>query len=91
MTRKIKAPDNKLVLRLMKSEEKTESGFYVPTTIGSDVKVGKLVAGSLPIDVPDESKWDVYFKKSQSTEIKVDDENLYVVDVDKILLYIENV
>lgn len=88
---KIKAPNNKLVLELPEVEKKTESGFYVPVTVNNyDVVVGKVVAGTLPIDVPVDSKWDVYFKKSHATEIKVDEKVLYVIDVEKVLLYKEN-
>lgn len=88
---KIKAPANKLVLELLEVKEKTSSGFYMPTiTNNNDVVIGKVVAGTLPIDVPADSKWDVYFKKSHATEIKVDEKVLYVIDVEKVLLYKEN-
>lgn len=89
---KIKAPANKLVLELLEVKEKTSSGFYMPTITNNynDVVVGKVVAGTLPIDVPTDSKWDVYFKKSHATEIKVDEKVLYVIDVEKVLLYKEN-
>lgn len=90
---RIEVNEDKLVLELVNTQEsKTDSGFYRPISEkNEDVVAGEIIAGTAHIDAISYFKecWLVYFRKSQATEVKIENKVFYVLEKSKVLFYKE--
>jgi len=86
---KIKPLGERIVVKPLKQEEKTEGGIYLPETASKDKpQRGKVIA--VGPDFKDVKKGDtVIFAKYGGTEIKVDEEDYLVLGVDDVLAIAE--
>jgi len=86
---KIKPLGERIVVKPMKQEEKTEGGIYLPETASKEKpQRGDVIA--VGADFKGVKKGDkVIFAKYGGTEIKVDDEEYLVLGEDDVLAILE--
>lgn len=93
----LKPIGDKVIVEIMKSKEKTETGIYLPDTAQEKPQEGKIVAvgsgkvlpsgksASLDVKVGDE----IIFAKYTGNEIKLDGRDYLIVNNDEILAVID--
>lgn len=93
---KIKPLGDRVVVKVLESEEKTKSGIVIPDTAKEKPQEGKVVAvGSgeivdgkkVPLEVKEGDK--VIYSKYAGTEVKVDDEEYLILRQSDILAILE--
>jgi len=86
---KIKPLGERIVVRALKQEEKTEGGIYLPDTASKDKpQQGEVIA--VGPDFKGVKKGDkVIFAKYGGTEIKIEEEEYLILGVDDVLAVAE--
>lgn len=95
---KLKPLGDHVIVKPSKPEEVTKSGIILPSNSNEKPEQGEVIAvgpgkanedgdGRLPMDVKVGDR--VVFKKYAPDEIKIDDEEVYVLSADDIIAVIE--
>ncbi|WGS64464.1 co-chaperone GroES [Marinitoga aeolica] len=88
---KVKPLGNRLLIKPVIEEKKTEGGIVLPDTAKEKPMRAEVVAiGNIDDDVEINVGDHVIFAKYSGTEIKVDDEDYILIDVDDILAKYED-
>lgn len=87
----VKPLGNRLLIKPVVEEKKTEGGIVLPDTAKEKPMRAEVVAlGTLDDDVDINVGDYVIFAKYSGTEIKIDDEDYILIDVDDILAKYED-
>jgi chaperonin GroES len=87
----VKPLGNRLLIKPVVEEKKTEGGIVLPDTAKEKPMRAEVVAlGTLDDDVDINVGDHVIFAKYSGTEIKIDDEDYILIDVDDILAKYED-
>jgi chaperonin GroES len=93
---KIKPLGDRVVVKVIESEEKTKSGIVIPDTAKEKPQEGKVVAvgtgeivdgKKIPLEVKEGDK--VIYSKYAGTEVKLDDEEYLILRQSDILAILE--
>ncbi|AEX86279.1 molecular chaperone GroES [Marinitoga sp. 1135] len=88
---KVKPLGNRLLIKPVIEEKKTEGGIVLPDTAKEKPMRAEVVAiGTIDDDVEINVGDHVVFAKYSGTEIKIDDEDYIIIDVDDILAKYED-
>ncbi|GAB6189530.1 co-chaperone GroES [Marinitoga arctica] len=88
---KVRPLGNRLLIKPVIEEKKTEGGIVLPDTAKEKPMRAEVVAiGNIDDDVEINVGDHVIFAKYSGTEIKVDDEDYILIDVDDILAKYED-
>ncbi|OQY09993.1 MAG: co-chaperone GroES [Marinitoga sp. 4572_148] len=88
---RVKPLGNRLLIKPVIEEKKTEGGIVLPDTAKEKPMRAEVVAiGTIDDDVEINVGDHVIFAKYSGTEIKVDDEDYILIDVDDILAKYED-
>ncbi|KLO23737.1 molecular chaperone GroES [Marinitoga sp. 1197] len=88
---KVKPLGNRLLIKPVIEEKKTEGGIVLPDTAKEKPMRAEVVAvGNIDDDVEINVGDHVIFAKYSGTEIKIDDEDFILIDVDDILAKYED-
>ncbi|MBF4695010.1 co-chaperone GroES [Fusibacter ferrireducens] len=84
----LKPLGNRVIIKKLEAEEKTASGIVLPTQAKEKPQLAEIVA--IGKDVEDVKIGDkVVFKKYVGTEIKVDNEEVTICEMEDILAILE--
>ncbi|SHE98510.1 chaperonin GroES [Marinitoga hydrogenitolerans DSM 16785] len=88
---KVRPLGNRLLIKPVIEEKKTEGGIVLPDTAKEKPMRAEVVAvGNIDDDVEINVGDHVIFAKYSGTEIKIDDEDYILIDVDDILAKYED-
>jgi len=88
---KVRPLGNRLLIKPVIEEKKTEGGIVLPDTAKEKPMRAEVVAvGSIDDDVEINVGDHVIFAKYSGTEIKIEDEDFILIDVDDILAKYED-
>ncbi|KLO22157.1 co-chaperone GroES [Marinitoga sp. 1155] len=88
---RVKPLGNRLLIKPVIEEKKTEGGIVLPDTAKEKPMRAEVVAvGNIDDDVEINVGDHVIFAKYSGTEIKIDDEDFILIDVDDILAKYED-
>ncbi|MBM7559956.1 co-chaperone GroES [Marinitoga litoralis] len=88
---KVRPLGNRLLIKPVIEEKKTEGGIVLPDTAKEKPMRAEVVAvGNIDSDVELNIGDHVIFAKYSGTEIKIDDEDYILIDVDDILAKYED-
>ncbi|KAF2955923.1 co-chaperone GroES [Marinitoga sp. 38H-ov] len=88
---KVKPLGNRLLIKPVIEEKKTEGGIVLPDTAKEKPMRAEVIAvGNIDSDVELNVGDHVIFAKYSGTEVKIDDEDYILIDVDDILAKYED-
>lgn len=88
---KVRPLGNRLLIKPVIEEKKTEGGIVLPDTAKEKPMRAEVIAvGNIDSDVEINVGDHVIFAKYSGTEIKIDDEDYILIDVDDILAKYED-
>ncbi|SFB81185.1 chaperonin GroES [Brevinema andersonii] len=85
---KIKPLGSRILVQIKEGEEKTSGGLYIPATAQEKTNTGIVVAlGDKDVTVKEGQE--VIFDKYAGTQIRLDDKDHLLLDMDNVLAVIE--
>ncbi|AUW93154.1 MAG: co-chaperone GroES [Sulfobacillus thermosulfidooxidans] len=86
----VKPLGDRVLVKLVEEQERTQSGIYIPDTAKDKPQTGLIVAVGDGEDIKVKEGQRVLFAKFAGTEIKIGNEDHLILATDDILAVVEN-